>query len=214
MVSCQSLGSGTLAVGDTITLTLITKAGAGVDANVTNTQLVVVAVKTSGSGARATKTQALKDFTNVEVQDQAQFFKTQGAQIDTLLNAITGLLVLSVLIAVLGIINTLALSVVERTRELGLLRAVGLQRRQLRRMIRAESVVISLYGALLGVVVGLAFGYALVVSLHDQGITKFAVPYARIVVVLGVAALGGIIAAALPARRAAKLNVLEAVSSV
>jgi putative ABC transport system permease protein len=182
--------------------------------NVTNKQLVVVAVKASGPTARSTLDQALKDFPNVVVQNQAQFVKTQGDQIDTLLNAITGLLVLSVLIAVLGIINTLALSVVERTRELGLLRAVGLQRRQLRRMIRAESVVISLYGALLGVVVGLAFGYALVTSLHDQGITEFAVPYGRIVVVLLVAALGGVIAAALPARRAAKLNVLEAVSSV
>jgi putative ABC transport system permease protein len=184
------------------------------NANITDKRLVVIAIKTSGSQARATIERSVREFPNVQVQDAAQFVKSQGKQIDTLLNAITGLLVLSVLIAVLGIINTLALSVVERTRELGLLRAVGLQRRQLRRMIRCESVVISLYGALLGVVVGLAFGYALVSSLHDQGITEFAVPYTRIVVVLVVAALGGVIAAALPARRAAKLNVLEAVSAV
>ena len=110
-------------------------------------------------------------------------------------------------------LNTLALSVVERTRELGLLRAVGLQRRQLRRMIRAESVVIALYGALLGIAIGLAFGWALVSSLHDQGITEFAVPLQRLLIVLAVAALGGVLAAALPARRAAKLNVLEAVAS-
>ncbi|MCW2600734.1 MAG: hypothetical protein JWM02_2563 [Frankiales bacterium] len=187
------------------------------DANVTNKQVVVVAVKgasgTTPQASRAAIENALVDFPNITVEDQAQFVKTQGDQVDTLLNAITGLLVLSVLIAVLGIINTLALSVVERTRELGLLRAVGLQRRQLRRMIRAESIVIALYGALLGIAVGLGFGYALVLSLHDQGITEFAVPLQRLLVVLGVAALGGVIAAALPARRAARMNVLDAVAS-
>jgi putative ABC transport system permease protein len=80
-------------------------------------------------------------------------------------------------------------------------------------MIRAESVVIALYGAFLGICVGLAFGYAMVVALHDQGITEFAVPVSRLFVVLAVAALGGVIAAALPARRAARMNVLEAVST-
>ncbi|MCW2499529.1 MAG: hypothetical protein JWN87_1205 [Frankiales bacterium] len=187
------------------------------DANVTSKELVVVAVTQQPSvtpqAARAALETALVDFPNLLVEDQAQFVKAQGDQVDSILNAITGLLVLSVLIAVLGIINTLALSVVERTRELGLLRAVGLQRRQMRRMIRVESVVISLYGALLGVGVGLAFGYALVVALHDQGITEFAVPTQRLLVVLLVAAVGGVLAAALPARRAARMDVLEAVSA-
>ena len=187
------------------------------DANVTNKNLVVVAVKgasgTTPQASRAAIEKALVAFPTLSIEDQAQFVKAQGDQVDTLLNAITGLLVLSVLIAVLGIINTLALSVVERTRELGLLRAVGLQRRQLRRMIRAESVVIALYGALLGIAIGLAFGWAVVSSLHDEGITEFAVPLQRLLVVLGVAALGGVVAAALPARRAARLNVLEAVAS-
>jgi putative ABC transport system permease protein len=114
---------------------------------------------------------------------------------------------------VLGIVNTLALSVIERTRELGLLRAVGLQRRQLRRMIRVESVVIAVYGALLGLAVGVAFGWAMVRALHGQGVTEFSLPYGRLVQVLVVAALAGVLAAALPARRAARLNVLEAVAS-
>ncbi len=187
------------------------------DANVTNQQLVVIAVKAAPGialpAARATIESAITGFPNITVQDEAQFVNSQGNQIDTLLNIVMILLALSVVIAMLGIVNTLALSVVERTRELGLLRAVGLQRRQLRQMIYAESVVIAVYGALLGIGIGLAFGYALTLALHDQGVTEFAVPVVRLVVVLLVAAVGGILAAALPARRAARLNVLEAVAS-
>jgi putative ABC transport system permease protein len=187
------------------------------DANVTDKELLVVAVRvapgTTLSAARKTIDAAIAGFPTLKVQNQAEFVKSQGDQVDMLLNIISALLVLSVLIALLGVVNTLALSVVERTRELGLLRAVGLQRRQLKRMIRVESLVITVYGALLGIVVGLAFGYALVLSLHDQGITEFAVPSGRILLVLAVAALGGLVAAALPARRAARMNVLEAVAT-
>jgi putative ABC transport system permease protein len=187
------------------------------DANTSNQLLGVVAIKTT-PGSKVADTRKLvnasvKPYPNIIVQDQSEFVKAQGKQIDQLLNAITGLLVLSVLIAVLGIINTLALSVIERTRELGLLRAVGLQRRQLRRMIRVESVVIAVYGALLGLGVGVAFGWALVRALNSQGVTEFALPYGRLVQVLIVAALAGVLAAALPARRAARLDVLEAVAS-
>jgi putative ABC transport system permease protein len=185
-------------------------------ANVTDRKAVVVALKgaasTTPKASRAAIERALKDYPQIQIEDQAEFVRKQGQQIDQLLNIITGLLVLSVLIAVLGIINTLALSVVERTRELGLLRAVGLQRRQLKRMIRVESVVIAVFGALLGVVVGIGFGYAFVVALHDQGITQFALPTGRLVAVLLAAAIGGVIAAALPARRAAHLKVLDAIS--
>jgi putative ABC transport system permease protein len=155
---------------------------------------------------------AVADLPTVEVQDRAEFAASQRDQVDQLLNVVTVLLVLSVVIAVLGIVNTLALSVVERTRELGLLRAVGLQRRQLRRMIRVESVVISLYGALLGLLVGSAFGWALVRALRDQGITELALPWQRLAVVVVVAAAAGVLAAALPARRAARLDVLQAVA--
>lgn len=187
------------------------------DKNVTSKELVFVAIKadpgTPPVRSRAALEKALVDYPNIDIQDQAEFVAEQGKGIDTLLNAVTGLLVLSVLIAVLGIINTLALSVVERTRELGLLRAVGLQRRQLRRMIRAESVVIAVYGALLGIAIGLVFGWALVRALNDEGITEFAVPVTKLLIVLGVGALAGVVAAALPARRAARMDVLRAISS-
>jgi putative ABC transport system permease protein len=190
--------------------------GPVVDANVTDKLLGVVAVTlksgvTAAEGRRVIDNE-VKAYPNVEVQDQAQLVAAQRKQIDGLLNVVTGLLVFSVLIAVLGIINTLALSVIERTRELGLLRAVGLARRQLRRMIRVESVLIALYGALLGIVIGLAFGVALVHALKDQGIDTFAVPYGRIGMVLIAAAIAGVLAAALPARRAARLNVLHAIA--
>ncbi|MGB8650250.1 MAG: FtsX-like permease family protein [Mycobacteriales bacterium] len=185
-------------------------------ANVTQELLSVVAVKASPSAtpaqSRAVVDQAMKAFPNIDVLDQAEFIRAQGKQVDSILNVVTGLLVFSVLIAVLGIVNTLALSVVERTRELGLLRAVGLQRRQVRRMIRAESILIAIYGAVLGIAVGLCFGAALVAALHDQGITEFAVPWARLLWVLVAAALAGVVAAALPARRAARLDVLDAIA--
>jgi len=167
----------------------------------------------AAADARRAVDAAVADLPTVEVDDRAGFIADQTAQVDQLLNAITVLLVLSVVIAVLGIVNTLALSVVERTRELGLLRAVGLQRRQLRRMIRVESVVIALYGALLGLLVGSAFGWALVRALREQGVTEFALPFGRLVLIVVVAALAGVLAAALPARRAARLDVLAAVAS-
>lgn len=174
---------------------------------------VTVADGVEPAQARQAVDAAVGELPTVEVEDRAQFVADQRSQIDQLLNAITVLLVLSVVIAVLGIVNTLALSVVERTRELGLLRAVGLQRRQLRRMIRVESVVIALYGALLGLLVGTAFGWALVRALRDQGITEFALPVDRLLLVVIAAALAGVLAAALPARRAARLDVLQAVAS-
>ena len=174
---------------------------------------VTTAEGTSPEDARRAVDAAVADLPTVTVEDRAEFVAAQRGQVDQLLNAVTVLLVLSVVIAVLGIVNTLALSVVERTRELGLLRAVGLQRRQLRRMIRVESVVIALYGALLGLVVGTGFGWALVRALRDQGITEFSLPVGRLVLVVVAAALAGVLAAALPARRAARLDVLQAVAS-
>jgi putative ABC transport system permease protein len=190
--------------------------GTVLDSNVTEQLLGVVAVTlkpgvTPEQGRKAVDAVA-KDFPNLQVQDQAQLVRAQRKQIDGLLNVITALLSLSVLIALLGVLNTLALSVVERTRELGLLRAVGLSRRQLRRMIRVESVLIAIYGAILGIVIGECFGWALVHALKDQGIDTFAVPFVRLFYVLVGAALGGVLAAALPARRAARLNVLAAIA--
>jgi putative ABC transport system permease protein len=122
------------------------------------------------------------------------------------------LLGLAILIAVLGIINTLALSVLERTRELGLLRAVGLGRAATMRMVTVEAVVISVFGALLGVVVGIGLGSVTVQALRDEGITRLALPWADMGMYLGMAAVVGVIAAVLPAIRAARTNVLTAIA--
>jgi len=154
----------------------------------------------------------LKDSPEVVVQDQSAFVKQTTSFFDTILRMIQILLALAMVIAVLGIINTLALSVIERTRELGLLRAVGLRRSQTMRMITVESVVISLFGALLGIVVGAGLGAAVVQALKGEGITELAFPWALMsgYVVLG--AIIGVVAAVLPAIRAARLNVLNAIS--
>jgi putative ABC transport system permease protein len=116
----------------------------------------------------------------VDLKDQEEFAEEQRGQVAQLLLLINALLVLSVIIAVLGIVNTLALSVIERTREIGLLRAVGLSRSQLRRMVRLESVVISVYGAALGLVLGTVFGVSLARALSGQGIEVLVVPGARL----------------------------------
>ena len=187
------------------------------DANTSVHDPLVVAVRAapgaSPADTRAIVDAAIRPFPNIRVQDRSEFIQAQGKQVDQLLNAVNGLLVLSVLIAVLGIVNTLALSVVERVRELGLLRVIGLQRRQLRRMIRVESVIIAVYGALLGLVLGTALGYALVNALHDQGVTEFSVPIGRLLLLVVFAGIAGVLAAALPARRAARLDVLAAVAT-
>jgi len=154
-----------------------------------------------------------KDFPTVTVQNQADFSEAQRSQVDQLLYLIYALLGLAIVIAALGIVNTLALSVIERTREVGLLRAVGLGRGQLRRMIRLEAIAIAVLGALLGIAAGLLFGIVLQQAVADQGITDLAIPWGRLVIFVVVAGLVGVIAAVLPARRAAKLNVLDAITT-
>ncbi|MEO6604389.1 MAG: FtsX-like permease family protein [Aeromicrobium sp.] len=156
---------------------------------------------------------ATRDFPTVTVQNKNDYSKSQRAQVDQLLYLIYALLGLAIIIAALGIVNTLALSVVERTREIGLLRAVGLSRGQLRRMIRLESIAIAVLGATLGIAVGLLFGSVLQRTVVDQGVTELAIPWVRIVIFVAVAGVVGVIAAALPARRAARLDVLRAITS-
>jgi putative ABC transport system permease protein len=187
------------------------------DANFRNRLDQVVAL-TAAPGAnlgqvRAGLTKALSNNPSLKLQDQTEFKQDQKRQINQVLAFVLALLVLSLLIAWLGIVNTLALSVFERTREIGLLRAVGMATRQVRRMIRLEAVVISLFGALLGVALGLGYGVALVQALHSQGIDTTSFPVAQLVGYLVVGMLAGVTAALWPARRASKLDVLQAISS-
>jgi len=155
---------------------------------------------------------AVAEFPNVQVQDQAAFREQQAGFIDQLLALVTALLLMAIVIALFGIVNTLGLSIYERTRELGLLRAVGMSRRQVKRMIRWESVIIAVFGAVVGIAIGVLFGWALQQALRNQGVTEFVLPVGQLVVYLVLAGLAGVLAAIWPARRAAKLDVLEAIS--
>ena len=168
---------------------------------------------TSPSELGAELDDLVADLPTLTVQDQEEFTDSIRAQVNTLLYLIYALLGLAIIIAVLGIVNTLALSVIERTREVGLLRAVGMSRRQLRRMVRLEAVAIAVLGAVLGVAMGLLFGVVLQRAVADQGITDLAVPVVQLVVFVLVAAVVGVLAAVLPARRAAKLDVLRAITT-
>ena len=123
------------------------------------------------------------------------------------------LLALAILIALIGIVNTLMLSVFERTHEIGLLRAVGMKRRQVRAMIRSESVIIALFGAVVGIVIGTGLGVALASSLRNNGVTNIAVPIASLIGFLVLSGLLGLVAASWPARRAANLDVLAAIAA-
>lgn len=156
---------------------------------------------------------AIADLPVVTVKDQGEFADEQRTQINQMLYLIYALLGLAVIIAILGIINTLALSVIERTREIGLLRAVGLSRRQLKRMLRLESIVIALLGAALGIGLGVVFGIALQRSLSGDGIDVLAIPWPQLGLFVGLAGLVGILASWWPGWRAAKLDILRAVTS-
>lgn len=154
-----------------------------------------------------------QSFPNVEVRDQEEFKQQQHDQVNQMLGLVYALLLLAVVIALIGIMNTMSLSVFERTHEIGLARAVGMSRRQVRRTIRWEAVIVSVFGAVIGVVVGLAFGTALVKALADEGITSVALPFGSVVVFVVAAGVAGMGAAILPARRASRLNVLAAIAS-
>ncbi|WP_169946286.1 ABC transporter permease [Microbispora sp. H11081] len=154
---------------------------------------------------------ALAGYPNVAVQDTDEFNAAQSATVDQLLGLVNVLLGLAVLIALLGVVNTLALSVLERTRELGLLRAVGMTRRQVRACVRWEAVLVAAIGSVLGTVLGLALGTAAARALADEGITVLQVPVALPLVYAVAAAAAGVLAAITPARKAAKVDVLRAV---
>src|SRR5262249_9654833 len=161
--------------------------------------------------SRAAVERATADFPSVQIKDQAEFKQEQSKQINQILLLFYVLLALAVVIAVIGIVNTLALSVLERIRELGLLRALGMTRPQLRAMIRWEAVIIAVLGAVLGLVIGTFFGWTLVRALHSQGITEFAVPVGTLAGFVLAAGLAGVFAAVFPGRRAARIGGLRAI---
>lgn len=191
--------------------TLDTLADAGFEP--ADNALIVDATDDAASGLQERLDAVIADLPIVTVKDQAAFAQEQREPIDQFVLIIFALLGLALVIAVLGIVNTLALSVIERTREVGLLRAIGLSRRQLRRMITLESVVISVLGAVLGVILGLVFGIALMYSVRDEGLSVISVPYVQLLVFLGLSLVIGVLAAFFPARRAARLDVLAAIAT-
>ncbi|MFC4466730.1 FtsX-like permease family protein [Streptomyces xiangluensis] len=177
-----------------------------------STLYVNAASGTSADTLRSRLEQTLDPYPQVQVRDQADYKQLVRDQIAVLLYLVYALLGLAIVIAVLGVVNTLALSVVERTREIGLLRAIGLARRQLRRMIRLESVVIAVFGAVLGLALGLVWGVCVQQVLALQGMTALAIPWVTIVAVVVGSAIVGIVAALLPALRASRMNVLAAIA--
>jgi putative ABC transport system permease protein len=156
---------------------------------------------------------ALDDYPQYTVRDQTDYKEALKDQIGQLLNMIYGLLALAIIVAILGVVNTLALSVVERTREIGLMRAIGLSRRQLRRMIRLESVVIALFGALLGLGLGMGWGATAQQLLALEGLKVLDIPWPTIIAVFLGSAFVGLFAALVPAFRAGRMNVLNAIAT-
>jgi putative ABC transport system permease protein len=177
------------------------------------TVYVKLAPGVTAAAARPAVDRALAAYPNLTVMDQAQYKAQVNKSVDSILNLMNGLLSLAVGIALIGIANTLALSVYERTRELGLLRAVGMTRSQLRALVRYEALVISLFGALEGLLLGTALGAAIVASFRSSGLDHIVIPVPKLLLLAFIAGLAGLIAAIAPSRRAARLNVLRAVTT-
>jgi len=175
-----------------------------------------VAVGVAAGSNTAEATAALDAFATewpqIAVQTATDYRESIEEQIDQLLGIVNVMLALSIVIALIGIGLTLALSIFERTREIGLLRAVGMSRRQLRRMVRWEAALIALFGAVLGVGTGLAYGWGVVKALPDNVTSVLSIPVTNLAVLIVASALAGLIAAMLPARRAGRLNVLDAIT--
>jgi putative ABC transport system permease protein len=149
-------------------------------------------------------------FPNVEMTNPEEYVAAEIGEIDALLNILTGLLSFAVLIGLLGIVNTMTLSIHERKREIGLLRAVGMSRRQVRRMIRWETMLIAVFGSLVGLLVGAALGVTIVAGI-GRGL-ELTVPFGTLLVYAALASLGGMVSSVWPARRGARAGVLESIS--
>jgi putative ABC transport system permease protein len=186
-------------------------------ANVTSKLDAAVLVRDADGADKAAVQARIKkalaaDYPNVDVKNASQLTKQSQDSIDQLLGLVTALLLLAVIVAILGIVNTLVLSVVERTRELGLMRAVGATRKQVRTVVRRESVLMSLLGAVTGIALGTLAGVALSRAMVDQGVRTVSVPVPTLVVYIAVAAVVGVLAAVGPARRASRVDVLRAIT--
>ena len=168
-------------------------------------------VRTDGSdGAQAAVQKALAQYPTQKVQTRSEYLDSVNNMVDQILTMFYGLLAMSVIISIFGIVNTLVLSVHERTREIGMLRAIGSTRRQLRQMVRYESVITAVIGGVLGTLVGVAMGYVIVTQLGGDGLV-FSLPWTQLGVFLVLAVVVGVVAAVLPARRAANTRILEAI---
>ena len=175
-----------------------------------------VAVK--GTSAEPESTRALLEevlsaYPQANLEDRQQFQENAESNLNTVLALVNVFLLFALVVALVGIVNTLTLSVFERTHEIGLLRAVGMTRRQLRRVIRWEAATIALYGAIIGVALGLAFGVALSVAIPDDIIDRVSVPGVQMAGLVLVAVIFGLLAAVFPSYRAGRMNVLEAIAA-
>ena len=185
----------------------------------TNLDSVEFIGATFASGADPSQVQmaaelAVSNFPQLTVQDNTEFKETQEGQLNSLLIVVFALLGLCIVVAFIGIVNTMALSILERTREIGLLRAIGTSRRQLRSMVRWEAIIVGVFGALLGVVLGIIIGYAAVSAIPASFISVVSIPWTYAIIFTIVGGVLGMVAAVLPARRAARMNVLDAISSI
>jgi putative ABC transport system permease protein len=178
------------------------------------TQLGFVQVGNDGAvrAVRARLDALFADNPEVTVSTSEEFTQQGAGMLDVLLVILNVLLGLTIVVAVLGVINTLLLSIHERTREIGLIRAIGMSRGQLTRMITVESVLISVFGALLGIVVGMALGVAVVAAVDSGGLLRLTIPWAYLGITLILSVVAGVLAAILPAIRAGRLNVLAAIA--
>jgi putative ABC transport system permease protein len=186
---------------------------ANVATHVDNDIFVSAAPGVSKQQARQAIEHVLRDYPTATLMTKSEFTGSISNQIDKILNLVYVLLAMALVIALFGIANTLALSVFERTREVGLLRAVGMSRSQVRSTVRWESVLIAMLGTALGIAIGLGFAWTLVHAMKSQDLNTFAVPVNQLGLIVLAAAVAAVVAAALPARRAARLDVLKAISN-
>lgn len=189
----------------------------GWEANFDTVDINVVAANVTPGVDNEAATAALATveaaFPQLEYETNDEFRKRMEGQLDSLLVIINVFLGLAIIIALLGIANTMALSVLERTQEIGLMRAIGMTRRQTRSMIRLEAAIVASFGAILGLIVGLFFGWIATLAIPESIISTVAVPWLTLVIYGVVATIAGLLAASFPARRAARLNVLDAIST-